>query len=133
MKKRPASRRFTLAGGFCLQPLLRAAKTVAPNRMPLNEAETRYHLIDPALRDKGYRMPWIKLEAEASALDRAARESQAKAAAIEAAVYDLKAVNPNAVVKNDTRTPEEVIQSIEDHGRVVAGALAALRGILQHV
>ena len=83
--------------------------------MPLNEAETRYHLIDPALRGRGYRMPWIKLEAEASALDRAARQSKAKAkaAAIEAAVYDLKAVNPNAVVKNDTRTPEEVIQSMK--------------------
>ncbi len=33
--------------------------------MPLNEAETRYELIDPLLRVKGYRMPYIKLETPA--------------------------------------------------------------------
>ena len=62
--------------------------------------------------------------------DKAARESQAKADAIEASVYDLKAVNPNAIVKVDTRTPEEVIQSIEEQGKIVADALKALRGML---
>ncbi|HMP72305.1 MAG TPA: DEAD/DEAH box helicase family protein [Kiritimatiellia bacterium] len=33
--------------------------------MPFNEAETRYELIDPLLREKGYRMPYIKLETKA--------------------------------------------------------------------
>ena len=33
--------------------------------MPLNEAETRYNLIDPVLRDKGYRHPYIRLETPA--------------------------------------------------------------------
>ena len=33
--------------------------------MPLNEAETRYHLIDPVLRGKGYLTPYIKLETPA--------------------------------------------------------------------
>ncbi|MDP1998725.1 MAG: DEAD/DEAH box helicase family protein [Rhodoferax sp.] len=33
--------------------------------MSLNEAETRYELIDPHLRGKGYRMPYIKLETKA--------------------------------------------------------------------
>jgi len=33
--------------------------------MPLNEAETRYELIDPVLREKGYRTPYIKLETKA--------------------------------------------------------------------
>ncbi len=33
--------------------------------MPKNEAETRYELIDPVLRDKGYRMPYIRLETPA--------------------------------------------------------------------
>jgi hypothetical protein len=32
-------------------------------------------------------------------------------------VFDLKAVNPNAVVKTDDRRPHEVIQSIEDDGK----------------
>lgn len=33
--------------------------------MPKNEAETRYELIDPVLRDKGYRMPYVRLETPA--------------------------------------------------------------------
>lgn len=33
--------------------------------MSLNEAETRYELIDPVLRDKGYKRPYIKLETKA--------------------------------------------------------------------
>jgi type I restriction enzyme M protein len=35
-------------------------------------------------------------------------------------VFDLKAVNPNAVAKVDERTPLEINQSIEDQGRIVA-------------
>ena len=33
--------------------------------MPLNEAETRYEKIDPVLRTKGYRLPYIRLETPA--------------------------------------------------------------------
>src|SRR5262249_883793 len=33
--------------------------------MAKNEAETRYELIDPVLRDKGYRVPYIRLETPA--------------------------------------------------------------------
>ncbi|MCX6969445.1 MAG: DEAD/DEAH box helicase family protein [Verrucomicrobia bacterium] len=33
--------------------------------MPMNEAETRYELIDPVLREKGYRKPYVKLETKA--------------------------------------------------------------------
>lgn len=33
--------------------------------MSKNEAETRYELIDPVLRDKGYRVPYIRLETPA--------------------------------------------------------------------
>jgi len=71
------------------------------------------------------------LEAELLEREKAAREAQAAADAIDMAVFDLKAVNPNAVVKIDTRTSAEVIQSIEDHGKVVANALEALRTLLQ--
>lgn len=63
-------------------------------------------------------------------LEKAAREAQSKADAIDAAVFDLKAVNPNAIVKIDTRKPEEVIQSIADHGKIVAQSLKALRSLL---
>ena len=47
-------------------------------------------------------------------------------AEIEARNYDLKAVNPNAKGKEDTRTPEELLDLIEAKGREVAETLAAL-------
>jgi type I restriction enzyme M protein len=62
--------------------------------------------------------------------EKAAREAQARADSIDAAVFDFKAVNPNAVMKIDTRSPEEVIQSIEEQGKIVAAALVGLRGLL---
>jgi len=48
---------------------------------------------------------------------------------IEAKNYDLKAVNPNAVSKEDTRTPEELLDIIEAKGREVSEALASLRAL----
>jgi len=50
-------------------------------------------------------------------------------AEIEERGYDLKAVNPNRKVEVDTRTPEELIGVIEQKGREIAEALAALRAI----
>jgi type I restriction enzyme M protein len=63
-------------------------------------------------------------------LEKSAREAQAKADAIDAAVYDLKAVNPNAIAKVDTRTPVEIIKSIETQGKIVSTALAKLKTLL---
>ncbi len=57
--------------------------------------------------------------------------TKSKADAIGASVFDLKAVNPNVVVKLDTRTPAEVLKSIADQGQIVANALTALRELLQ--
>jgi type I restriction enzyme M protein len=64
------------------------------------------------------------------AVEKSAREAQAKADSIDAAVYDLKAVNPNDNTEADTRTPEEIIESIEAQGQIVAAALNRLRGML---
>ena len=69
-----------------------------------------------------------KLTTTVSALDAEARELNNKAQAIEDAVYDLKAVNPNAKSVEDTRTPEELLDLIEAKGREVQNALAVLRG-----
>jgi type I restriction enzyme M protein len=63
--------------------------------------------------------------------EKASREAQSKADAIDAAVFDLKAVNPNAIVKIDTRTSEEVIESIADQSKIVSQALEALRTLLK--
>jgi type I restriction enzyme M protein len=41
--------------------------------------------------------------------------------------YDLKAVNPNKKVKEDTRTPEELILSIESQNLEIAKALKRLK------
>ena len=46
---------------------------------------------------------------------------------IEKKNFDLKAVNPNAKNQVDTRTPEELLDLIEEKGREVAEALAELR------
>jgi type I restriction enzyme M protein len=61
---------------------------------------------------------------------RAAREAEAKATAIENAVYDLKAVNPNRVVEEDQRTPLEIIKAIEEKGKEADSALSRLHALL---
>ena len=61
---------------------------------------------------------------------RDAREADAKAAAIENAVYDLKAVNPHRVVVEDKRTPLEIIRAIEEKGREATAALSRLQALV---
>ena len=61
---------------------------------------------------------------------REVREIEAKAVAIENAVYDLKAVNPNRRVEEDTRTPSEIIAAIEARGREADAALSRLQVLL---
>ena len=45
---------------------------------------------------------------------------------IEDAVYDLEAVNPNKQAEDDTRTPAELLDIIEQKGREVAAAVVAM-------
>lgn len=52
-------------------------------------------------------------------------------AAIEAARYDLKAVNPNRRHATDERTPLEIVEEIEARGAEVAAAIGRLRALLQ--
>lgn len=62
--------------------------------------------------------------------EKQARDLESRASSIDAAVFDLKAVNPNAVTKTDKRTPVEIIQSIQDQGRIVSDALARLNALI---
>ena len=62
-----------------------------------------------------------------SAVEKAARDSQATADTIDVATFDLKAVNPRARVERDVRTPGEILDVIAEHGRTVDAALARLR------
>jgi len=46
---------------------------------------------------------------------------------IKAKNYDLKAVNPNRKNEEDTRTPEELLNIIEEQGRMISESIKALR------
>ena len=98
-------------------------------------AEFRAAIVDlkEQLRDlKRSDAPKAKIDAieiKIAEKQKTTRELEAKAAEIDAATFDLKAVNPRAVVKMDDRTPEQIIQSIEDQGKMVSDALSRLRAL----
>ncbi|CAN5385081.1 N-6 DNA methylase [soil metagenome] len=71
-----------------------------------------------------------ELTAKVTELDASARESKAKAETIENAIYDLKAVNPNAKDTTDKRTPIELLAFIDEKSLEVESALAKLRSLL---
>ncbi|MGD9871978.1 MAG: hypothetical protein AB7S63_13155, partial [Thauera sp.] len=81
-------------------------------------------------KEKGPSAQIVTLEDDIREREKSARDLEAEAAAIDAAVFDLKAVNPKAEAKTDQRTPAQIIQSIEVQGRIVAGALARLNALL---
>ncbi|QPD02866.1 MAG: Restriction endonuclease subunit M [Candidatus Nitrospira kreftii] len=64
---------------------------------------------------------------ELALVEKAQREAKAKADTIDAATFDLKAVNPRARVIRDTRSVGEILESIERHGQTVQESLATLR------
>lgn len=81
-------------------------------------------------RDKGKDAEVQACAVRIAEKEKSARDQEAKAAAIDAAVFDLKAVNPNAVAKVDERTPQEIIESIGVQGRIVEAALVKLKLLL---
>lgn len=70
------------------------------------------------------------LESDLRDKEKALRELEAQVAAIDAAVFDLKAVNPNAISKADKRTPEQIIDNIQKQGKLVADALHRLSALM---
>jgi len=70
------------------------------------------------------------LEDLISRIEKEIKEQEAIIADIDAKVFDLKAVNPNAVVKVDTRTTIEVIENIEKQSKIVAEAMSKLKMLL---
>lgn len=67
---------------------------------------------------------------ELDAKEKSIREAQAKANAIDASVFDLKAVNPTAKIKKDMRTPSEILVSIAQHAKTVDAALKHLSKLI---
>ena len=62
--------------------------------------------------------------------EKAARDLEGQAATIDAAVFDLKAVNPHATSTSDERMPAQIIADIENQGRIVAEAMVRLHKLL---
>jgi len=107
-----------------MQPLLDNAADLKAAIVDLKEDQKRLK------KDKVDAKQIEALEAEIREQEKAVRDLEGEAAAIDAAVFDLKAVNPNAVVTVDERTPGEIIESIEAQGRVVAEALLRLNTLM---
>ena len=63
--------------------------------------------------------------------EKIARDVQAEADDIDAAVFDLKAVNPNIVVKVDTRTPQQIIDNINAQSKIINDSLLKLESLLK--
>jgi type I restriction enzyme M protein len=62
--------------------------------------------------------------------EKSARDLETKASDIDAVVFDLKAVNPTAVVDLDTRTPPQIISDIAAQQRIVSEALTRLQALM---
>ena len=107
-----------------MQPHLEEAAQIKAKIVSLKEQ------LKAKKKEKAERSIIGKLQTQIKAQEKLAREAKAKADAIDAAVYDLKAVNPNAVTKVDTRTPQEIIESIEAHGKIVSDAMKRLRELM---
>jgi len=73
------------------------------------------------------------LEARISDIEKEIKEQENLIADIDAKVFDLKAVNPNAVTKVDTRTSWEVIVNIEAQTKIVAEAMNKLKFALKNM
>lgn len=82
-------------------------------------------------KEKAARAKLDAVEAQIREQEVAARDLEAQAAAIDAAVFDLNAVNPNATPDVDNRSPPQIIQNIQEQGRIVSDALARLSALLE--
>lgn len=61
--------------------------------------------------------------------ERAIRDIQTKADAVESAAFDLKAVNPNAKSKEDTRTPTQLLDFIAEKNHTVGKLIKSLASL----
>jgi type I restriction enzyme M protein len=107
-----------------MQPLVDAAAKLKGESVDLKERLKRLK------KDKAGDDVLESLDVQIREKEKSARDLEAQATAIDAAVFDLKAVNPNAVTVVDDRTPAQIIESIAAHGQAVVDALERLRMLL---
>ncbi len=70
-------------------------------------------------------------EERISSIEKEIKELENIIAAIDAKVFDLKAVNPNAVVKVDTRPTLEVVENIETQSKIIKDSMVKLKSLLE--
>jgi type I restriction enzyme M protein len=107
-----------------MAPFLEEVKKLTEELIPLKEQ------LKALKKSKSEKDAIAVLEELIKTKDKLIREAQAKAMDIDAAVYDLKAVNPNVKAQTDTRTAMEIIDSINRQGQIVATSMNNLRGLL---
>jgi len=107
-----------------MAPFLEEVKKLTEDLIPLKEK------LKAIKKDKTENGAVAALEEVIKTKEKAIRDAQAKATDIDAAVYDLKAVNPNVKAIADTRTAIEIIDSINMQGQIVATDMNKLRGLL---
>jgi type I restriction enzyme M protein len=89
-----------------MQPLLAEAAEVRSEVVRLREHVKRLRKV------KAEKVAFQSVEANIKELDRSARALEIRADEIDAAVFDLKAVNPSSHGIVDARTPQEIVASI---------------------
>jgi type I restriction enzyme M protein len=107
-----------------MQPLLDEAAQIKATAVDLKEQLKRLK------KDKASEAELLALTSEILEKEKAARDLEVKVADIDATVFDLKAVNPTAVVDLDTRTPHKIIRNIEEQGRAISDALTRLAALM---
>lgn len=107
-----------------MQPLLDEAASIKAIVVDLKEKLKRLK------KDKASEAELDALGDKIQEREKAARELEIKATDIDAAVYDLKAVNPTVVADVDIRTPLDIIRNIEAQGKIMADALASLNKLI---
>lgn len=107
-----------------MQPFLEQATKLTEELIPAKEQ------LKKLKKDKAEKFDIKQVEEAIKAQEKAIRDAQAKASDIDAAVYDLKAVNPHVKAQIDTRTPAEIIDNIDKQGQIVTTAMSNLRGFM---
>ncbi len=107
-----------------MQPLLDEAAKI---KATVADQKEQYKRLK---KDKATEAKLKTLELKVKANEKTAHELEVQAASIDAAVFDLKAVNPTAVINTDTRSPKEIIDNIEEQGKIVTKALEKLNKLM---
>ncbi len=110
-------------------------KQAARDAAPFKEEAARQRASAESLKEErkerrktgASRVELEKLDEQITKHTAASREATGRAAALEAAVYDLKAVNPRSTDPGDTRTPAQLLDFIEEKGFHIQEVLRRLK------